>query len=202
VINDEKLKRNLLEDNNKIIEGIERIERIVDSMREMSQKSREEHSEVNIYQTLITSLTMAYNRSKHIAPIMLQDNLFTPEINSKLHECYVVAQHQRLEQAWIIIINNALDILNQNGSYASNEFKIQYTVNESNVIIEFTDNGGGIDESVLNTLFEPFVSTKEHGGIGIGLNIAKKIIYDHQGKIRAYNRNAGAVIEVTLPAVK
>ncbi len=185
-----------------ILEGVVRIESIVASMREMSQQSGESMERMNIFDTLHTVLTMAHNRSKHIVAVNFQGNPFVLNMERPAGSCECVAQRQRLEQVWIIIINNALDQLEQHGSFENNHLDIFCECDAKEVKVRFKDNGGGIDANLLATLFEAFVSSKLHGGIGIGLNIAKKIVEDQKGSIRAYNEGDGAVFEVTLPAVQ
>jgi len=55
---------------------------------------------------------------------------------------------------------------------------------------------------MLPRIFEPFESTKESSGIGIGLNIARDIVVQNGGAIIAYNSKEGAVFEVSFPLVK
>ena len=59
------------------------------------------------------------------------------------------------------------------------------------------DNGQGIPEQLLETLFTPFVKG-ERGGTGIGLSIVDKVVRLYGGEIRAFNDN-GACFEFTLP---
>jgi C4-dicarboxylate-specific signal transduction histidine kinase len=66
------------------------------------------------------------------------------------------------------------------------------------VIVKFKDNAGGIKEDIIDKIFDPFVSTKQHSGMGVGLNIAKKIIDEQEGTILAYNKDDGAIFEVRL----
>ena len=70
--------------------------------------------------------------------------------------------------------------------------KITITTSASCVMIE--DNGGGIDESVLERIFEPYFTTKEQGkGIGLGLYISKMIVEQHMGgTLRVHNSAQGA----------
>lgn len=60
------------------------------------------------------------------------------------------------------------------------------------------DNGPGLDEAVIEQLFEPYVTTKPRGS-GLGLAIVKKIIEEHNGTISARNTDTGARITVRLP---
>ncbi len=52
-----------------------------------------------------------------------------------------------------------------------------------NTIIKVTDNGSGIPEEIMDTIFVPFFSTKKNGS-GIGLSLCKQIMLLHQGKIQ------------------
>lgn len=196
---DSDTKTYMLEDSEKIKDGITRIENIVESMREMSQTSTEAKEDVNIYSTIITALTMAYNRSKQITRVYIQDTLFTIEnIEKEKYKFISKVQKQRLEQVWIVIINNALDELTKILDYENRALKIDLVEKKSEIVITFTDNAGGIDEDILDDIFEPFISSKAQGGMGIGLNIAKKIIDEQCGTINAYNDNKQAIFEVRL----
>ena len=186
-------------DSEKMKEGIDRIANIVESMREMSQSSKEIKEKTNIYGTLITSLTIAYNRSKQISRIYLNNKLFSIDsINKNEFIFFSKVQKQRMEQVWIIIINNALDELVKVDDYESRILNISILEDNNEIIIRFKDSAGGIKEDILDDIFEPFISSKEHSGIGVGLNIAKKIVDEQDGIIKAYNEDLGAVFEVRL----
>lgn len=65
--------------------------------------------------------------------------------------------------------------------------------------IKVEDNGPGFDESSLTQVFDPYVTSKAKG-TGLGLAIVKKLVEEHVGSIRAYNRSSGgAVISIRLP---
>jgi PAS domain S-box-containing protein len=57
--------------------------------------------------------------------------------------------------------------------------------------IQVTDNGVGIEESVIQRMFEPFFSTKSDG-MGMGLNICRSIVESHHGRLWAKNIMDGA----------
>ncbi len=198
-IKDESLKEELISDCSNLEEGVNRIATIVESMREMSQNTQEEKEPVNIYDTLVTALVLAYNRSKHVCNIYLNDKLFSLDTDKQEFECLCVLQKQRIEQVWIVIINNALDELQHIEAFENRKLYIDCSVEKNEVVVRFRDNAGGIDEEILADIFEPFVSTKTHGGMGVGLSISKKILQEQEGKIEAYNENGGAVFEIRLP---
>ena len=193
------IKDRMLYDSNKMKEGITRLANIIESMREMSQSTKEVKEVVNIYSTLITALTMAYNKSKQISKIFLNDKLF--DIDNIDKNGYIFnskVQKQRLEQVWVIILNNALDELIKIEDYEKRAINISIFEDENNIVIKFKDTAGGINKDIINDIFEPFVSFKEQGGMGVGLNIAKKIVDEQNGEIKAYNQDNGAVFEVVL----
>ena len=65
--------------------------------------------------------------------------------------------------------------------------------------IRISDNGHGIPEELLDTLFEPFVTTKETG-TGLGLSICQRIATAHQGTLTAHNlASGGAEFVLSLP---
>ncbi|MFW8369114.1 ATP-binding protein, partial [Klebsiella pneumoniae] len=70
------------------------------------------------------------------------------------------------------------------------------------VMIRVRDNGCGIDEDKLTTIFEPFQTSKKMGeGLGLGLSITANSVRDMQGTIRAVNNpEGGMTFEVTLSA--
>jgi PAS domain S-box-containing protein len=74
------------------------------------------------------------------------------------------------------------------------------SIEGSQVLIEVQDSGTGIDADKLDSIFEPFVTTKQDG-LGMGLSICRSIIERHGGKIWAANNpGRGATFSITLPA--
>jgi len=200
---DNQFKQRLLEDNTKVMNGIKRMGIIIESMREMAQVTPAVRQNQNIYSTLITVLIIIYNRSKQISKIYLNDELFELETLNKDKYKYMSPVHkQRIEQVWTIILNNALDELMKIENFENR--RIDITIEEVNnkIRVIIKDNADGISESIKDKIFEPFVSTKESSGIGIGLNVAKKIIEEHDSTITATNYKDGAYFTVELPLSK
>ncbi len=80
---------------------------------------------------------------------------------------------------------------------------------ENNLVIVFKDNGGGIDENILDKVFEPYFTTKHQSrGTGLGLNMTYRLIVEGMnGSINVSNETfkyedveyTGARFELTLP---
>jgi len=72
---------------------------------------------------------------------------------------------------------------------------------EEEIEIQVRDDGAGIAPEILPHIFEPFMTTKEHGrGVGLGLAISHGIIERHNGRIEvASELGRGTTFTVTLP---
>lgn len=191
-----KQKEYLKEDIKTVLEGVNRIASIVESMREMASQAREMPQESNVYASVITALVLSYNKG---STITVQNEPFKIGMDKNRYTFLAPIQKQRIEQVFIIIINNAMDALKANKIFEERKFYITLIDDSDFVIVRFQDNGGGINKEILPKMFDAFQSSKTEGGIGIGLNVAKRIIEDHGGKICASNYGDGALFEVYIP---
>ncbi|TVQ68786.1 MAG: HAMP domain-containing protein [Oceanospirillales bacterium] len=102
-----------------------------------------------------------------------------------------------LEQAIINLLRNACQ------ACPEGPVKIHWSVDDKiHLVIE--DAGAGIDSSIKEQLFEPFVTTKIPGqGSGLGLAIVKRIVEEHQGRIEVQQSElGGARFELIFPLEK
>ena len=76
------------------------------------------------------------------------------------------------------------------------------SIDQSNVLIEVQDSGTGIGAETLESIFDPFITSKPEG-LGMGLSICRSIIERHGGKISASNNpDRGAKFSITLPVTR
>ena len=106
----------------------------------------------------------------------------------------IFADRYRITQVISNIINNAIKFTEQG------TITIEGIVNSSELTVRITDTGKGIDNEIINRLFDKFVSRSEQG-TGLGLFISKNIIESHGGKIIGFNNEngVGATFVFTLP---
>jgi len=68
--------------------------------------------------------------------------------------------------------------------------------------IQVTDDGPGVEASIRDKMFQPFVSFGKENGTGLGLTIAQKIIQDHNGSLQLQSSTQGqTVMQIILPRV-
>ena len=182
-----------------IEDGITRISGIIESMKELSGFSKKERSTTNLFRTLVYSNRIVHNRAKHITNIYINDQLFDMKVDRDAEVFMAEIAEQRIEQVWVIILNNALDeFLKSDLPFEKRYIKVEILKSYDRIQVVIRDNAGGIPEEIINKIFDLFISTKAQSGTGIGLNVAKTIIEDHGGTIKAFNDEYGAVFEVVL----
>ncbi|WP_426058257.1 sensor histidine kinase [Hymenobacter sp. B1770] len=94
-------------------------------------------------------------------------------------------QVSSLNQVWTNLIDNAIYALPAQGG----ELTLRTRVEGAFVRVFLIDNGAGIPGDVLPHIFEPFYTTKQAGaGSGLGLDIAQRIIRQHDGRLEASSR--------------
>jgi signal transduction histidine kinase len=100
-----------------------------------------------------------------------------------------------LHQVWTNLIHNALQAMNYKGTLQINTLR-----QDACVLISIMDNGVGIPADIQAKIFEPFFTTKPVGeGSGLGLDIVKKIIEKHEGKITVASEPGKTTFTVYIP---
>jgi two-component system NtrC family sensor kinase len=102
-----------------------------------------------------------------------------------------------LIQVWTNLIHNALQAMNYQGI-----LKIDVEQEHDMILVRITDSGKGISSSVLPRIFEPFFTTKIAGeGSGLGLDIVKRIVEKHDGKIAVTSVPGETTFTVSIPMI-
>lgn len=110
----------------------------------------------------------------------------------------VLVDKVQIQQVALNLIRNAVEAM-RGVAQAALEVTVEAAPDDQ-VLVTVKDTGGGLDPSVRERLFQPFVSTKD-AGMGVGLSICRTIVEAHGGRIWAEDRpGGGAVFAFTLPA--
>lgn len=109
---------------------------------------------------------------------------------------WVNADAEQLHQVCINLLLNGIESMTTGGT-----FDIHVVADETAAVarVRFEDSGVGIPDNVLPRLFEPFVTSKDHG-TGLGLAVSRRIVSNHSGRLLAENRSGGgAALTIELP---
>jgi two-component system, NtrC family, nitrogen regulation sensor histidine kinase NtrY len=107
----------------------------------------------------------------------------------------VMADRDQIRRALINLVKNGLEAIPTTG-----QVTVRTVLVEKSAVLIVSDNGPGLAPSVRQNLFTPYLTTKS-GGSGLGLVIVKKIINEHDGKIKIADQTSGgtaATIELPL----
>ena len=115
----------------------------------------------------------------------------------------VRANRDRLRQVLVNVLLNAADAIGEGGGTVSVKAeRASLSSGAAAVRVLVADSGPGIPAELMDTLFDPFVSSKPPGaGTGLGLAVSQAIVDGLGGTIRAWNPpGGGACFELLLPA--
>lgn len=111
--------------------------------------------------------------------------------------CQVWCDGQRLQQVLVNLMSNAIVAMEQ-VDIKLLTIKVE---GDKKVTITLQDTGPGVMENQFDKIFEPYFTTSERQGLGLGLSISERIVESMQGAITVNNASqGGAIFTITLPA--
>ena len=156
-----------------IIDGANRIKKIVDALGDFSQSGGEDLSQPVNCNTVIESAAVILGNL-----IKTSTNHFSTQFEDNLPD--VLGNSQHLEQVFINLITNACQALPD----PSKEIVVSTRTSSKHVLIEICDEGEGIPAENLGCIMDAFFTTKrDASGVGLGLSISYNIIKNHGGDL-------------------
>ncbi len=147
----------------------------------------QEEMKVSNFETIVDK---ALSLNKYI----LDNNKIEVVVNKINIEDFLTYENE-LVQVLLNIFKNAKDALKEKDIQ---DAKLIISIDNNKINIE--DNAGGIDEDIINKIFDPYFSTKGKNGTGLGLYMSKVIIEEHcQGELYVANTDNGARFTITIP---
>ena len=162
-----------------------RLETITDRFSKIGSKPTLEN--INIVELIDNTVT--YLKSRFPEKII---------INTVYEKNKTVIPVSRVLLNWVIenICKNAVDAMKGNG-----EIVIKLTEDNNHILINISDNGEGINPSIIKNVFKPGVTSKKRGW-GLGLSLSKRIVEEyHQGSLFISNsiKGIGTTFSIKLP---
>lgn len=172
---------------------VSRIKSIIDHLRIFGRTQNVIHNEVDLIVVLEDSLLIMSEK------IRLKNIKLIKNIDNNLLK--IKGNSNKLEQIFINLFSNAIDALKKKENEKELIISIRNSEDNSNVILQISDNGDGMSEEIRKKIFEPFYTTKKIGkGTGMGLSIIYGIVNEHGGKITCESEvGKGTLFSIEFP---
>ncbi len=176
-----------------ILKEVDRMATLVNNLLQFSRRSHRQVSTVDLRDEVTTSLEfLSYHLRNHKIAMNCD---FDDEVST------VQADRQQLRQLFLNLVTNSSDAMDGGG-------KLNVRVHGGElkeataVVVEFEDTGEGIAQKDLESIWDPFFTTKPEGkGTGLGLAICRRIVEEHCGAIHIESRvGSGTKVFIALPA--
>jgi PAS domain S-box-containing protein len=175
-----------------IADNGDRANQVIDGIRAMFQKGRQDKELVDISQLIRETLELVRGHAQKTRIALrsdLSDDL-PPVFGSRI----------QLQQVMFNLFSNAIEAMD--AVTDDNRVILVSSARRApdEVFVSVTDSGPGWAPENVNRIFDPFFTTKSQG-MGMGLSISRSIVEAHEGRLAARSgAERGAVIEITLPA--
>lgn len=157
-------------------EGVQRVSKIVQAMKEFSHPGIDEKVPVNINKTIESTITVARNEWKYVADV---ETHFDPNLPP------VPCLPGEFNQTILNLLVNAAHAIADVVDHESGQkgiISVSTHPNSDYAEVRIADTGSGIPEAIQTRIFDPFFTTKEAGrGTGQGLSIAHSVIVEKHG---------------------
>jgi signal transduction histidine kinase len=169
-----------------IIRNTNRINQLVAELLNATRFANLEFQKAGITEIMESTLEMAKDR--------MELNHIRVEKHYTTEQCIVNVDIEKIKLALLNIIVNAIEAMEKNKGLLIINTRKQ----SSKCIIEIKDNGKGMNDDVLQNLFEPYFTAKLNGN-GLGLTNTQNIIFNHKGSIKVYSKpGEGATFIIML----
>jgi two-component system NtrC family sensor kinase len=180
-------------------EAIGKIENVVQGMLSFSRKQELTFSRIDIIKSIENTIGLT-NYQLELAGITLKRHY-------QFQSLIALASPNHLEQVFVNILLNSIDAIaekKQQQSELRGEITITVKQSEGFIKIQFSDNGTGMPEDKVASLFDPFFTLKKiRQGTGLGMAVSYNIISSHLGQITGKNKeDGGFCITITLPELQ
>ncbi|OHC67156.1 MAG: histidine kinase [Rhodocyclales bacterium RIFCSPLOWO2_02_FULL_63_24] len=167
-------------------EGLQRVKRIVQDLKNFSHVAGTEKQWANLEQGLDSTLNVVWNELKYKADVV-------KEYGGVSEVQCILSQ---LNQVFMNLLVNAAHAIEDHGRITIRTGELG-----EDVWVEVEDTGKGILPEHLDRIFDPFFTTKPVGtGTGLGLSLSYSIVQQHGGRIEVKSESGkGSIFKVILP---
>lgn len=175
------------------LNGLDRIAKIVQSVKQLAHPGRAEKEYLNINDAVKSTVTVATNEWKYVADLTMDLDEDAP---------LILGYRAELNQVFLnLIINSAQSIQEKMGASQTEKGAIAISTKKVGAVVQIqvADTGMGIPESIREKVFDPFFTTKEVGkGTGQGLAISYSVIQEQHGGELSFESQEGEGTTFTI----
>ncbi len=178
------------------LEEVNRLRRVLDDFMRFSRIQSPRMNLINLKE-IIEEVVQRY-RLHLPETINLKTEISDPNLT-------VFADESQMVTLFTNLIDNAIQATQEPGEILIKLFEAERIQDDlihplkKEIVLEVSDTGRGMDADTRNRLFDPFFTTRE-GGSGLGMNIVKRIVEEHQGTIEVFSRpGLGTRITISFP---
>jgi PAS domain S-box-containing protein len=170
---------------------------IVMRLREFYRQRKEDEIFVPVNLNRLVKQTIELTRAKW--KDQAQSDNITISLRTELQQVALInGNESELRNLLTNLIFNAVDAIHESGTIT-----IRTSVEHDFLVLEVSDTGCGMTDEVKQRCFEPFFSTKEERGTGLGLSVVYGIIQRHEGTINIESTpGEGTTVIIRLPIPK
>lgn len=172
---------------------VDRLSRLMQDLLEMGKPFDESRrTSINCFELIRSTVNYwkSSARRKHSVSMMIDDGS---------QEAFISGDHIKLQQVMINLLDNA----SQHSPEGSDIQIFLETGHYEKIHIRIADQGKGVEQNVLERIFEPFYTTRKKG-TGLGLSIVKQVVEFHGGEIEVFNNDPqpGLTVSLSFPYTK
>ena len=170
ILNTANSMATIINSTNNINTAVDSVAKMILALKSFSRVNHQATKiETDLRESLETVLTIYQGKFRHGTELIRQYEDIAP----------LSCLPDELNQIWTNLIQNALQAMNHEGTLTLGIRRIG-----DEAVVSVGDTGGGIPEAIRDKIFNLFFTTKPAGqGSGLGLDIVKKIIEKHQGRV-------------------
>ena len=180
--------------NSIVVKEIDRLDKIITQINNFAHPPEIVLKPIDVREPLRRSLEIARSRFGLNGDVEVQTSL--PKDLPP-----VLGDETALAEAFAHLVANAAEasINQKNPRIILSARPVREAGQPSGVVVTIRDNGKGIDPEIKNKVFSPFCTTKPRG-MGLGLPIVKRTVFDHHGRVDIDSSPHGTSVSVMLPA--
>jgi signal transduction histidine kinase len=167
--------------------AVNRLTDLIDSLLELSRPAESMNiADAPIERTISRAIELvhAHPQFQKIAVSFDSDGLHNAQFDAR-----------KMERVFYNLLLNACQAAQGCGSQVA----VMVSNHEEDLVIRIVDDGPGVESSIRDKLFQPFVSYGKENGTGLGLTIAQKIVQDHGGTLQLESSAPGrTVMQIVL----